>query len=183
MKKNILMVIGSPRKLGNSRMMAAEFTAGAEERGHIVSQFDVIENEIKGCTACENCWSKGKPCIFNDGFNKFADMLEDTDVLVFATPVYWGTFPAQLKALVDKMYAFVGPWFEKELKKKEMVLLTCGDGDDESAFAITKTLYKELGDYMGWNFDKSLCVPKLSEPGDVRNTYALAEARNMGRSI
>ena len=53
---------------------------------------------IKGCKACKACYSKGAACVFDDDFNEIAPLMENADVIVMATPVYWYTFPAQLKA-------------------------------------------------------------------------------------
>ena len=56
MKKNILILSTSPRKNGNSEMLAREFARGAEEAGHNVELLSLHDKTIgccKGCLACQ----------------------------------------------------------------------------------------------------------------------------------
>ena len=43
--------------------------------------------------------------LFHADFNSMVPVIEEADVVVFATPLYWYTFPAQLKAVIDKFFA------------------------------------------------------------------------------
>ena len=134
MSKNILVLTGSPRKNGNTDRLAQAFIDGAIEAGHQVQRFDAGRKRINGCTACDACWSKGTACVFTDGFTELEPMLEAADVLVIASPLYWSTFPAQLKAAIDKLYAYVSPACQHPLKIKESALLACGELEGEQIF-------------------------------------------------
>lgn len=102
MKKNILILTGSPRIGGNSDLLAEAF-------------------------------AKGAACSFHDDFNLLAPMLEEADALILASPIYWFSFPSEIKAAIDKLYAFlIGG---KPLKIKECMLLTCGETGDTADFA------------------------------------------------
>ena len=106
--KNILILTGSPRVGGNSDLMADAFQKGAESAGHKVIRYEAGRNAILPCRACESCFSNGKACVWDDRFsNELAPLIEEADVIVLATPLYWFTFPAQLKAAIDKMYSFI----------------------------------------------------------------------------
>jgi hypothetical protein len=87
--KNILLLTGSPRRYGNSDRMAEAFTKGALDAGHNVMLFNAGRKEIGGCKACKECWSKGEPCIYRDDFDEVAPLLEEAEVILFATPLYW----------------------------------------------------------------------------------------------
>lgn len=106
MSKRILILTGSPRKGGNSDLMADAFAKGASEPGNIVVRFDTAHKHIQGCRACDNCFSKGKACVFNDDFNELASLMAESDAIVFCTPLYWYSFPTQMKAAIDKFYSF-----------------------------------------------------------------------------
>ena len=56
MRKNILVLTSSPRRGGNSDMLAMSFAKGAMEQGHEVSMVSVGHQQIGGCLACERCW-------------------------------------------------------------------------------------------------------------------------------
>ncbi len=84
MNKRILILTGSPRRGGNSDLMADAFAKGASEAGNIVMRFDTAHKHIQGCRASDNCFSKeNKACIFNDDFNELASLMAESDVIVF----------------------------------------------------------------------------------------------------
>ncbi|PAV10935.1 hypothetical protein ASJ81_02155 [Methanosarcina spelaei] len=58
MNKNILILTGSPRKNGNSDMLADAFMKGAKEKGHTVNKIEVAKLNVNGCKACIMCWTK-----------------------------------------------------------------------------------------------------------------------------
>ena len=105
MKKKIVVITGSPRKNGNSFAMTDAFIKAAEKKGHSITRYDAADMEIKGCTACESCFKAKNACVFDADFNSMVPVIEEADVVVFATPLYWYTFPAQLKAVIDKLFA------------------------------------------------------------------------------
>jgi len=182
-KKNILVLTGSPRRNGNSDKLAEAFMAGAFSKGHEVKRFDAARKKIGGCIACKACWKKDRPCSFQDDFNELAPMLEAADVLVFATPIYWFNFPAQLKAVIDKMNAYLGKDCKRPLKIRESFLLTCGADEGEEIFEGITVTYRQIVKYMGWEDRGILAVPGVSVKGDIDRTDAIAEAEGYGGSI
>ena len=135
MKKNILILTGSPRKDGNSEKFADAFLLGAHESGHTVTKIRTANLKIKGCLDCKNCFTTETPCCIDDDFNnKIAPELEKADVLVLVTPLYWFTYTAQLKLVLDKMYAYMRK--KDALNVKEAVLLVCGGGTTEPSLVF-----------------------------------------------
>lgn len=183
MSKKIFVVTASPRKRGNSTLLAESFVAGAVAAGNSVSVFDAAKTPITGCTACNMCWKQHMPCVCDDDFNKFAQSVIDADILVIATPVYWGTYPAQLKAYIDKMYSFAVPTCEVQLSGKEFILLSCADGEDESAFEVITALCQGFADYMQWTFRDKILVPRLVGEEEILETDALSKAKELGESF
>lgn len=108
-------------------------------------------------------------------------MMEKADAIVFITPLYWFTFPAQLKAAIDKMYSFIIRG--KELNINESMLLVCGEADDESAFDGIISTYQMMAYYQKWTDRGHLIVPGVRNKGDVLTTKYLALAEEMGRNI
>lgn len=181
MKKNILVLTGSPRVGGNSDLLADAFIKGATKAGHDVIKCEVGNKHIMGCKACDTCYSKGKPCSFDDDFNSIAPLIEKADVIVFTTPIYAYTFPTQLKAVIDKMYSFIIGG--KELKIKESMLLVCGGADDESKFDGIVITYRIIAQYERWTDRGNLIVPGVLNKGDISSTKYLALAEEMGHTI
>jgi len=179
MAKNILILTGSPRKGGNSDLLADAFIAGAQQSGHTTVKYATAEKNIKGCKACKTCFSKGIPCSFPDDFNELAPLLEKADIVVFATPLYWFSFPVQLKSAIDKLYSFlIG---KRTLMIKECVLLVCGVAEAEYD-GIVKS-YKLIADYQNWMDRGIILVSGVNEKGDILKTDGLKRAENLGKSI
>ena len=102
MAKNILVLTGSPRNGGNTDQLADAFIAGAQWAGHTVTKYATADKNIKGCMDCKACFANGGVCVIPDDFPTLAPLMEQADMVVFATPLYWFSFPAQLKAAIDR---------------------------------------------------------------------------------
>lgn len=183
MSKNILVLTGSPRKGGNSDMMADAFIVGAQASGHHVNKFRAAAKTIHGCRACDTCWTKGTACSFKDGFTELEPLLENADVIVFATPLYWFGMSSQIKAAIDRFYAYNRPACVRPLKIKEGVLLICGADKGTKIFNGAIETYKNIVDYMKWQDKGILAVPEVSAKGDIAHTDALKNAEKLGRNI
>ncbi|MDO4280076.1 MAG: flavodoxin family protein [Peptococcaceae bacterium] len=116
----ILVLNGSPRPQGHTAAMVEAFAWGAEEAGHEVTVIDVCKKKIAGCLACEYCHTKGNgKCIQNDDMQEIYPLLESSEMIVFASPVYYQGFTAQLQCAIHRIYALDKP---KGLKKTAMIL-------------------------------------------------------------
>ncbi len=180
MKKKVVVITGSPRKNGNTEMLADAFIKGAESAGHQVSKFDAAADPIQPCRACDACYSKGKACVFDDGFNRLATVLEDADVTVFSSPVWWFSCSGQMKMVVDKLYAFSGNSVKK-LKGTSYLLMCAGDPSPE-IFTAVKHEYENSVPHLGLTDGGQLLVPGVYALGDIKNTDALARAEVMGKN-
>lgn len=184
MGKQILMVTGSPRKGGNSDQMAVAFIRGAEAAGHQVDRFDAALHEISGCRACDTCWSKGIPCSICDTFSeKFAPLLERAEVLVFCMPLYFYGFPAQIKAPLDKMYAYAVPQCPHKLKISESALLICGGDEEMTSYGGALETYRQVAKYCGWNDRGAVVAGGIMEKGAITGSKYLSQAEALGKSI
>jgi len=100
MSKKVLIIGGSPRQGGNSETLCKEFARGAAEAGHDAEYITLADKKIGFCTACYAC-QKGS-CPQKDDAAEIIQKMLAADVLVLATPVYFYTMSAQLKALIDR---------------------------------------------------------------------------------
>lgn len=69
--------------------MADKFIEGAREAGNEVLRFDAAFENVKPCLACEYCSSHEGVCVHKDSMNVLSNNLLDTDLIVFATPLYY----------------------------------------------------------------------------------------------
>lgn len=181
MKKNVLVITGSPRKGGNSDMLAEAFMRGAKAAGHSAVKFDAAADPVQPCSACNACWSKGRACVADDGFVRLAPLLENADAIALCGPVYWLSYSAQLKAAIDKFYAFSG---ESERKLKgSMYLLMCAGDPSPDVFSFVKQGFEGSAAFLGLDLGGEVLVPGVNEKGDIENTGALARAEQLGRDV
>ena len=181
MAKNILVLTGSPRKGGNTDKLSDAFIAGAQQAGHTTVKFTTADKHIKGCIDCQTCFSKGSACSVPDDFAKLAPLLEQADMVVFATPLYCFTFPAQLKAAIDKFYSFlIG---KRPLKVKECSLLVCGGGTNLNTYDGIVKSYKLIADFLSWKDSGVIIVQGLHDKDEILKTDGLQRAETLGKSI
>ena len=178
MSKKILVLTGSPRKNGNSFAMTDAFITAAKEKGHEVKRIDCAFLNVGGCHACETCYKTGKPCSFEDDFNKIAGDILDADALVFTTPIYWYSYPAQIKAVIDKMFCFAVAGKEKAFGK-ECALITCCEEEDVAVMDGVRIPYERTAELMKWTNVGEVLVPGVLEAGKIHETDGCKQAASL----
>ncbi|MCD8315595.1 MAG: flavodoxin family protein [Firmicutes bacterium] len=125
---NILVLNGSPRPNGNTVAMVSAFSEGAMEKGHQVTVVNVCQKKIAGCLACEYCHQKDsgheRQCIQQDDMQEIYPELEEAEMIVLASPVYYHSFTGQLQCAINRIYALDKP---KNLKKAALILSSGSD--------------------------------------------------------
>ncbi len=97
----VVGICGSPRKAGNTEFLLNEALAVAKERGFETDRLLISEMSVDFCNDCGDC-SKGKSCPKEDDMRQILPSLERADGIIIATPVYFGSVTAQLKAIFDR---------------------------------------------------------------------------------
>lgn len=179
MSKNVLIISSSPRKGGNSDTLCDRFMQGAEEAGNRVDKIRLAELTIDYCSACYACKKLGH-CVKQDDMEQVIAKMQNADVIVLATPVYFYTMCAQMKTMIDRT---LGGAQKAGLENKEFYLIaTAADGKA----AMERTI-DGLRGYIE-------CLPGAKEMGtiygagawqlgDIQRNPAMQEAYQMGKSI
>ena len=116
----VLMINGSPRLEGNTTLALAEMDKIFHEAGVETQTIRVGNKTIRGCIACGSCFKKGK-CAFDDGVNEAAEILKESDGLVVASPVYYGSANGTIVSFLDRL--FYSSHFDKTMKVGASVVL------------------------------------------------------------
>ncbi|MEN6370338.1 MAG: flavodoxin family protein [Thermotogota bacterium] len=121
----VLVLYGSARKGGDTDTLAERFLAGMAEEGcHEVCHFHAIDMNIAHCrgAACMACGGDGGTagCIVQDDMQAVYPALREANVVVVATPMFWGYMTSQLKTLFDRLESVVSPTY---FGGKDFVLL------------------------------------------------------------
>lgn len=168
--KKIVILNGSPRKNGKTASLVKAFTEGAKEAGNEVTEFYIDGMNIASCKACEACSHNGGYCVQKDDMEKINEAYIDADVIVFASPMYWGYITGQLKAVVDRLYAIQNrTGYEREIGGRETAFIMTARGN---YYQPALEFYRIFTDIMKWK-----------NWGTVLGAGKEAEARQLGASI
>ena len=181
MSKKIVVITGSPRRKGNSFAMTEAFIKAAEAKGHTVTRFDAALNKVGGCRACQTCFSTGKACSFDDDFNTIAPAIEAADTVVFTTPVYWYSIPAQIKGVIDRLFSFCIAG--RDVAGKECALITCCEEEDMSVMDGVRMPIERSAALLKWNMVGEVLIPGVLNEGDIDKTDGCAQAAALAEKI
>ena len=96
MMSQIIVLVGSSRKGGNTDLLACSFAKGAGKSNE-VELISVEDYKVQPCIGCNSCFKrKGHSCFQKDDMGKIYDKLMEADVLVIVSPVYFYGLSAQL---------------------------------------------------------------------------------------
>lgn len=102
----VLVILASPRKNGNSTVLAGQIAKGAEAAGAAVETVSLRKLDIKCCLGCYSCQKEDtKGCAIDDDMQSLYPKLLEAQAWVFASPVYWFNMSAQFKLFLDRVFA------------------------------------------------------------------------------
>ncbi|MDF2520845.1 MAG: wrbA2 [Clostridia bacterium] len=138
----IAAIHGSPRKNQNSDTLMAAVIEGMGEKVQISHIYTALE-DIRPCTACNACFKEGK-CIIKDFMQEAYKILDEADIVITATPVFFHSVTAQLKAFIDRTQAV---WASKYVidnsvisRKRRLGFAVCTGGPPEEKSYFDCTL-------------------------------------------
>jgi len=175
--RKVLVILGSPRKKGNSAALALRAAEGARAGGAQIEIVDLARLDIRPCTACDMCTKgTGEFCNIRDDMQAIYPKLVGADALLLASPVYWFTYSGQLKVFIDRWY---GAWNTqpKFLKGKPVgIILAYGDEDvDKSGVFNAIHTFESMFSFLGAPI-AGIVHGSLSDPGDAEKDVRLMQA-------
>ena len=184
MSRKMLVLLGSPRKNGNSELLAQSLVKGAEEAGYKTQTIRLNGMKIGGCIDCRRCWSNGSHCFLNDDMKEVYAALDDAEVIVFASPLYFYSWAAQIKPVWDRLLPYFSENSKVDVKGRRAILLaTCGDEEDK-AFDGLRKCFELACEYCGWKVEGTICAHSVYPAGEIKEKGDwLAQAEKLGKSL
>jgi len=177
----VLGIVGSPRRNGNTEVLVDEALRGAKEAGATVEKVVLSQLEIAPCRACNHCADSGQ-CVQRDDMPALLAKMEQSQVWVLGTPIYWWGPSAQLKAFVDRWYAKSGSAHIGMFQGKRIILAIPFADADESTARHTIGMFQEALDYVKAELFATVLAPGVGSRGEVQaHTDVLETARRAGR--
>ena len=179
MSKQILVISTSPRKGGNSDMLAEELIRGAREAGNDVEKVTLYDKTIGFCKGCLTCQSTQR-CVIHDDADAIAQKMLNADVLVFASPIYYYGMSGQMKTMLDR----ANPLYSADYRFRDIYLLTAAAEEDEH------TPDGAVAGLQGWIdcFEKArlagtVFAGGVTSVGEIQRHPALKQAYEMGKQM
>lgn len=103
----LIAVCGSARKQGNTAKMLHQVIEGAKSAGAETEYVNLFDLNYKDCISCYACKLKDKKsfghCMLNDELKPLLECIEQSDVIVLGSPVYYGNLSGQMRSFTDRL--------------------------------------------------------------------------------
>jgi len=152
---------------------------GAAQSGFATEKVYLYGVDVGACVDCRACKKGGFVCVLRDGMQMLYGKLEETDVVVFGTPLYWYGPSGKMKLVLDRLRPYVA---SGKLKGKRGVLLVPSEEGADACSHVVGMFNLSFG-YLGMQLTGVL-LPKASEKGEVAaQPHVLDEAKLLGRHL
>jgi multimeric flavodoxin WrbA len=109
----VLGIYGSPRKGGNSDQLLDKALEGARSIGAEIATVYARKLKMSGCIECGGCDKTGT-CVVKDDMQLVYPLMEEADVIILASPIFFYGLTSQVKAIIDRTQAM---WSKRILEK------------------------------------------------------------------
>jgi len=183
--KQVLVILGSPRKKGNSATLAARISRGAKSAGAEVETLFLQDLKISPCRGCDTCQKHdSKGCAIKDDMQQIYQKLIRADAWVIASPVYWFTMSAQTKIFMDRCYALPAYTKNPFAGKRIAIAMSYGDADPVRSGCVNAL--RTFQDAYRYTRSKivGMVYGSAMKAGEIANNEALLqEAEELGKLL
>jgi multimeric flavodoxin WrbA len=185
--KRVLVVLGSPRKKGNSATLSQMIITGAEKAGADVETVYLNGLDIRpcqGCYACKKPDSKG--CAVDDDMQALYPKITASEAMVVASPVYWFSMSAQTKIFMDRCFGLFNEDFSVNplYRKRIAIAMSYGDSDPFNSGCVNALRsFQDAFNYVGARI-VGMVYGSAEDPGEIaKNTELMQQAEALGRKL
>jgi multimeric flavodoxin WrbA len=186
----VLVLEGSPRKGGNTEVLIDAVARGIVEAGGSLERIRVADLRLAPCIGCGGCDKTGD-CVVKDEMTVIYEKITAAHRLILASPIYFYSITAQLKAVVDRGQALwsrrslalkEGTWRINPERKGFLVAVAATRGERVFEGAILTARY--FFDAAGYAYGGELLVRGVDRRGEMaKDKDSLARAEKFGRQV
>jgi multimeric flavodoxin WrbA len=170
----IMCILGSPRKKGNTATVLAWVEKKLRANGHKIDHVNIIDCAVAGCVECNHCQmhpDEDPPCIQTDDANGLFERMMAADVILWASPIFFWGFAAQLKPLIDRLYCLVTgygtPVHTSRLEGRRFALLLTGGDPYEDNADLVADRFRRLAGYAKCAVAAELYISLCTTPDEL----------------
>jgi multimeric flavodoxin WrbA len=180
----VVGIVGSPRKKGNSDTLVQAILDGAGSVGHTTVKYNLNDLKFKGCQGCMFCRTH-EACSQNDGMTMVFESMKKADVVVFSSPIYMRELNGQFRLMEDRMFQFMDANFNPRfIPAKKAVIVTSQGNPDQKAFKRATGRLSDILKSCGFDIVETLRMTSGNDPKAVGSRQDLLEkARSIGSSL
>ena len=186
-QKYVVALFGSPRKKGNSTILAKHIIDGVESVGAKVETVYLNGLNIKPCQGCYVCKKKNSTgCAVDDDMQSLYPKLVESGAWIIASPVYWFSMSAQTKIFMDRCFAL---WNEDQeinplYKKRIAIAMSYGDSDPFNSGCVNALRsFQDAYRYAGAEII-GMVYGSADEPGEISsNAELMTQAKEIGKKL
>ena len=183
--KQVLVILGSPRRMGNSSTLADRISRGAKSASAEVETLFLQDLEISPCRGCDTCQKHdSKGCAIEDDMQEIYPKLIKADAWVIASPVYWFTMSAQTKIFMDRCYAL--PAYAKNPFAGKRIAIAMSYGDVDPVKSGCVNALRTFQDAFSYTRSKivGMVYGSALKAGEIENNETLMrEAEELGKRL
>ena len=184
----VLGINGSPRKGGNTDILLDEALKGAESVGCSCEKITLNEIDFSACQECESPPDNGD-CIVNDEMQDVYKKVDKADIIIVASPLFFGSLSAQTKMMIDRFQCrwrakYVTGMGQHMSAKKKGAFISVSAVDKEKYFNNAATIAKIFFATIDAVYSGELFCPGLEKKGDAsKHPEMLKEVFELGRKL
>ena len=184
----ITTLLGSARKKGNTAIVLGWVEEALESMGHQAERIYLNNESIRGCLGCAKCRETPHEiaCVQKDDAVTIMEKMVASDGTLFASPLYFWGFSAQIKTLIDRCYSLVTnyhrPGHTSLMAGKNVGLLVTGAGAYENNAEGLFTSFDRIVDFLLARKSGELYVGGCTSP-DALPGNTRVKARELAKSL
>lgn len=186
----VLGIYGSPRKGGNTDTLLERSLEGAQSQGATIKRIYVRNLKMNGCIECGGCDNTGK-CVVEDDMQSVYPLLEEADIIIIASPVFFYGVTSQLKALIDRAQAMWSkrmltkpPDKRKQYESGKGYLIASGATKGKNLFMGIELTAKYFYDALDMEYGGGLFFRGLEKRTDAKKSQeAMRQAYEFGKKL
>lgn len=184
---NILTLMGSPRKEGNTARLLAMVENELSGR-HAVERISITSITVHGCLGCGVCQETAdRPgCAQPDDAHKVFERIMAADAVIYASPLYCWDFTAQMKALIDRHFCLVTaagtPGHLSLIRNKPAALLVTCAGPVKNNADVIQIVFDRICAFCQARAVNKTILPHCTTP-EAMGEDARAAARKLASDL